>query len=238
MSYITCKDLVLGYNGNAISKKMNFSIDKGDYLFILGENGIGKSTLIKTFLGLTPAVSGAISLGDEFTKNDIAYLPQRTDAQKDFPATVFEIVLSGALLGKKRRLFVHSEDKEKAKELLKRFEIYDLKDRCFADLSGGQQQKVLLSRALIADRKVIVLDEPVTGLDPMAQQEMYQFIANLNKEGISIVMISHDMNAINYASYVLHMSHKGNFYGSVEEYKNSKYWTIYNLEQEDEDAVQ
>ena len=232
MSYMICKDLVPGYNGRGIVSKLDFSVNKGDYLYVVGENGVGKSTLIKTLLSLIPPVTGEIILSEGFERSDIGYLPQRTDAQKDFPATVQEVVFSGILAKSKNKWFIKKEEKNEALERLKKLGIYDLKNKCFADLSGGQQQKVLLARALTAAGRLLVLDEPVTGLDPIAQKDMYNLINDLNKNGVTIIMISHDIHAVKYATHVLHMSNEGNFFGTADEYKESEFWLMYHKKKE------
>ena len=174
MSYITCKDLAVGYDGRSVASGLNFSIDKGDYLCIVGENGAGKSTLVKTLLGLLKPVSGEIKFGDDLTSHDIGYLPQQTPVQKDFPATVWEVALSGALT------------------------------KCGARPFYGRKEKQLA----------------------------HQMIQQLNENGVAVIMISHDLRAIDCARHVLHMHHGGSFWGSRDEYKNSRYWDIISVEYE------
>ncbi len=209
MAQIICKDLTLGYDNQAIIENLNFEVHSGDYLCIIGENGAGKSTLMKTLLGLRKQLSGEILLGDDLKWNEIGYLPQQSDVQKDFPASVREIVLSGCQARKGLRPFYSAEEKELAKLNMERMQISSFSKKCYRELSGGQKQRVLLARALCATRKVLLLDEPVAGLDPKVTLEMYQLIQELNKEGITIIMISHDMDAaMKYASHILHISHK------------------------------
>ena len=167
---IICRDATLGYEWSAVVESLDFKVCEGDYLCILGENGSGKSTLIKTLLGLHGTMSGSIEWGSGFTSRDIGYLPQQTPIQRDFPASVREVVLSGCLSKMGRRFFYGKEEKKKAAEMLERFGISELADKCYRDLSGGQQQRVLLARALCATSKMLLLDEPVTGLDPRAQR--------------------------------------------------------------------
>lgn len=174
MAYITCKDLTLGYEGHAIVSDLNFKVSKGDYLCIVGENGTGKSTLIKTLLHLQDAISGDIITGDGLKAYEVGYLPQQTVVQKDFPATVEEIVLSGTLAKCGWRPFYRKAEKKLAEEKMKRMEVWNLRKSCYRNLSGGQQQRTLLARALCAASKVILLDEPVTGLDPKVTAEFYQ----------------------------------------------------------------
>ena len=222
MAQITCKNLTLGYENRAIQENLNFSINTGDYLCIVGENGSGKSTLMKTLLHLQPPISGTIELGDGLRKNEIGYLPQQTLVQRDFPASVKEIVLSGCQGRCGWRPFYNKEDKEIARKSMEKMMIQDLQDRCYRELSGGQQQRVLLARALCAAQKILLLDEPVSGLDPKVTAEMYQLIQDLNKkDGITISMISHDIEAaVRYATHILHIGEHC-FFGTKKQYLES-----------------
>lgn len=222
MSQIECKNLIIGYEGKAIRDSFNFSVNKGEYLCIVGENGSGKSTLMKTLLSLQKPISGEIIFGDGVSKHEIGYLPQQATVKRDFPATNFEIVLSGCVNRLQNRPFYGKVEKDFAINSMKRMSIYEYKDKCFRELSGGQQQRVLLARALCATRKVLLLDEPVSGLDPIVTYEMYELIKDLNeKDNITIIMISHDMNdAIKYASHILHIGEKI-FFGTKDEYLKS-----------------
>ena len=219
MAQITCKNLTLGYENRAIQENLNFSINAGDYLCIVGENGSGKSTLMKTLLHLQPPISGTIELGDGLHKNEIGYLPQQTLVQRDFPASVKEIVLSGCQGRCGWRPFYNKEDKESARKAMEKMMIQDLQDRCYRELSGGQQQRVLLARALCAAKKILLLDEPVSGLDPKVTAEMYQLIEDLNKKDeITIIMISHDIEAaVRYATHILHIGEHC-FFGTKKQY--------------------
>ena len=209
MALITVKDLCIGYDSDALIENLNFSVDPGDYLCIIGENGSGKSTLMKTLLGLRSPLSGSIIKGDGLRDNEIGYLPQQTQIQKDFPASVREIVLSGCQGRAGLRPFYTKEEKQLAETNMERLGITDLRERCYRELSGGQQQRVLLARALCATQKILLLDEPVSGLDPKVTQEMYSLIADLNRDGIAIVMISHDITqAVRYASHILHIGER------------------------------
>jgi len=220
MSLITVQDLALGYDSQAIVKGLNFTVGSGDYLCILGENGSGKSTLMKTLLHLQEPLAGKIIFGEGLDSRQIGYLPQQTPVQKDFPAAVREIVLSGCL-GRSKRPFYSKEDKALAESSMQRMGITALADRCYRELSGGQQQRVLLARALCATKKLLLLDEPVSGLDPNATEEMYAAIQDLNKEGITIIMISHDISAaLRYASRILHIGSEL-FFGTKAEYLGS-----------------
>ena len=218
MALLTAQNLSLGYDNRTIVADLNFVVNEGDYLCIVGENGSGKSTLMKTLLQLQAPIGGTILTGDGLKKNEIGYLPQQTMVQKDFPASVREIVLSGCQARRGLRPFYSREDKALAEENMKRLRIEDLVKRCYRELSGGQQQRVLLARALCATRKVLLLDEPVSGLDPKVTAEMYEMITQLNREGITIIMITHDIAAAAaYASHILHIGSKV-FYGTKEEY--------------------
>ncbi len=222
MAQITCKNLTLGYENRAIQENLNFSINAGDYLCIVGENGSGKSTLMKTLLHLQPPISGTIELGDGLRKNEIGYLPQQTLVQRDFPASVKEIVLSGCQGRCGWRPFYNKEDKEIARRAMEKMMIQDLQDRCYRELSGGQQQRVLLARALCAAKKILLLDEPVSGLDPKVTAEMYQLIEDLNKKDeMTIIMISHDIEtAVRFATHILHIGEHC-FFGTKKQYLES-----------------
>ncbi len=221
MALLKAENLTLGYDNQAIISDLNFEINAGDYLCIVGENGSGKSTLMKTLLHLQNAYGGNIIFGDGLTKKEIGYLPQQTQVQRDFPASVWEIVLSGCQSRSGLRPFYSREEKKLAMESIERMGIGHLKGRCYRELSGGQQQRVLLARALCATRKLILLDEPVAGLDPIVTAEMYSVIKELNDEGITIIMISHDISAaLKYATHILHIGEKI-FFGTKSSYLES-----------------
>lgn len=237
MAMLTAKDLSLGYGSDVILKGLNFEVNKGNYLCIVGENGSGKSTLMKTILGLNPPAGGEIVWGDGLQQNEIGYLPQQTVVQKDFPASVKEIVLSGCQGRMGRRPFYNKEEKQLAEENIEKMGISALKDRCYRDLSGGQQQRVLLARALCATRKLMLLDEPVSGLDPKVTAEMYALIKSLNDEGTTIIMISHDINAaVRYATHILHIGDKL-FFGTKKEYLNSEIGKFFVDEEQIEEDI-
>ena len=223
MALLACRDLVLGYDGHPVLSGVRFEIGSGDYLCIVGENGSGKTTLMKTILGLQKPLGGTISFGEGLRQNEIGYLPQQTEVQKDFPATVQEIVLSGCQARMGKRFFYSREERKLARENMERMELTELAKRCYRNLSGGQQQRVLLARALCATRKLLVLDEPVSGLDPHVTAEMYALIRKLNREdGITVIMISHDLNvAVQEASHILHVG-MDLFFGTTEEYLGSE----------------
>ena len=221
MAQLTCSGLSLGYEGRTVLSGLNFSVNAGDYLCIVGENGSGKSTLMKTILGLLKPAGGKIIRGEGLKENEIGYLPQQTVVQKDFPATVREIVLSGCQGRAGTRPFYSRAEKELALQNMKKMGIDSLSRRCYRELSGGQQQRVLLARALCATRKILLLDEPVSGLDPWVTAEMYDLIRRLNQEGVTVIMISHDIAAaVSNASHILHVGSEV-FFGTVAEYRET-----------------
>ena len=229
MAQLTCQNLTVGYDGRTVLQGLNFEVNPGDYLCILGENGSGKSTLMKTILGLQAPISGTILTGDGLRKNEIGYLPQQTQAQKDFPASVREIVLSGCQGRCGSRPFYSKEEKRLAEENIRKMGIGSLTKRCYRELSGGQQQRVLLARALCATRKMLLLDEPVSGLDPRVTAEMYGLIETLNREeGITVMMISHDISAaLRYASHILHIGDSV-FFGTKADYLQSPQGKVFD----------
>lgn len=229
MAQLTCQNLTVGYDGRTVLQGLNFEVNPGDYLCIVGENGSGKSTLMKTILGLQAPISGTILTGDGLRKNEIGYLPQQTQAQKDFPASVREIVLSGCQGRCGSRPFYSKEEKRLAEENIGKMGIGSLTKRCYRELSGGQQQRVLLARALCATRKMLLLDEPVSGLDPRVTAEMYGLIETLNREeGITVMMISHDISAaLRYASHILHIGDSV-FFGTKTDYLRSPQGKAFN----------
>ncbi|MCR5485442.1 MAG: ABC transporter ATP-binding protein [Clostridiales bacterium] len=222
MAQLICEGLSLGYDGREILHGINFEVNAGDYLCIVGENGSGKSTLMKTILGLQSPLSGTVRTGDGLKQNEIGYLPQQTIVQRDFPASVREIVLSGCQARCGLRPFYNKEEKALAEANMEKMDVLPLANRCYRELSGGQQQRVLLARALCATRKMLLLDEPVSGLDPRVTAEMYALIEKLNREdGITILMISHDIAAaLRYATHILHVANNV-FFGTKEEYLQS-----------------
>ena len=224
MALFTCRDIALGYNGKSVLSGITFTVNEGEYLCVLGENGTGKSTLIKSLLHLIPPVTGEILMDDNLSANEIGYLPQQSVMQRDFPALVSEVVLSGCLNRIGLRPYYSKAEKKLAANNMKRLDITQLAKRCYRELSGGQQQRVLLARALCATRKLLLLDEPVAGLDPKAAIEMYQIIESLNKnDGITVIMISHDVAAsIKYASHIMHLGNSSSlFFGMKEDYVQS-----------------
>lgn len=221
MAQLTCQNLCVGYDGKPVLQDLSFQVFAGDYLCVVGENGSGKSTLMKTILGLQPPISGRILTGDGLRKNEIGYLPQQTMVQKNFPASVREIVLSGCQGRCGSRPFYNKEEKQLALDAMDKMQITQLAKRCYRELSGGQQQRVLLARALCATQKMLLLDEPVSGLDPKVTAEMYALIEKLNcEDGITVIMISHDVAAaVQYASHILHIGDTV-FFGTKDAYLN------------------
>lgn len=222
MAQITCKDLSFAYDGETVLSDINFSIDAGAYLCIVGENGSGKSTLMRGILGLKHPSKGEI-IFDDLKPTEIGYLPQQTQIQRDFPASVSEVVLSGRLNSMRGRMFCNAGDKAAAAANMERLGIDDIADRCYLELSGGQQQRVLLARAMCATKKLLLLDEPVTGLDPVAANEMYNLIKLVNLcDSTSVIMISHDIHAaVRYATHILHLGHSQLFFGTTAQYRES-----------------
>lgn len=225
MPLLSFENLAIGYENNIVLDNLSFAVEKGDYLTILGENGAGKSTLLKTMLGLISPLKGKIIFDKEVKKTEIGYLPQQTMVQRDFPASVWEVVISGCLARSGLRPFYSKADKELAKANIKKMGLEGMEKRCYRELSGGQQQRVLLARALCSSDKLLVLDEPVTGLDPKATAQLYEIVDNLNKEGITIIMISHDLHVLKHASKVLHIGHE-TFFGDRDAYFKSHHYQI------------
>ena len=220
---IVCRDAALGYEGRAVLSGLDLRIAAGDYLCVVGENGSGKSTLMKGLLGLVEPMEGVIERAPELKNGAVGYLPQQTQAQKDFPATVYEVVLSGFLNRRGFRFFYTAAQKTEALQAIGKLGILELKDRCYRELSGGQQQRALLARALCAASRLLILDEPITGLDPAAAQDLYKTLRYLNeKEGMAVVMVTHDLRAaLENARTVLHIGGRSWFYGTVEDYYRS-----------------
>ncbi len=222
MAQLICKNVSVGNEGKVLFSGLTFEVQKGEYLCILGENGSGKTTLMKTLLGLQAPLEGEVCFSDGLNQKEIAYLPQQTMVQRDFPASVEEIVRTG-LLGRMGLFpFYRKKDRRLAEMAMEKMGILSLRGQSYRKLSGGQQQRVLLARALCATQKLILLDEPVTGLDPQATEKLYQQIGQLNQEGITVIMISHDLSAaIRYASHILYLG-DSLFYGRTEDFLHSK----------------
>lgn len=219
MQLLDCKNVSMSYDAHIVVNDISFDLEQGDYLCVVGENGSGKSTLVKGILGLLKPMKGSISFNG-IKQTEIGYLPQQTIVQKDFPANVFEVVLSGCLNRRGLLPFYSKEEKKRADDNINKLGISELKRKSYRDLSGGQQQRVLLARALCATEKLLLLDEPVTGLDPIMTSDLYNLINKLNREeAITVIMISHDINsAVQYGNKILHMDTKVAFYGLKEKY--------------------
>ena len=229
MPQIECNNLTLGYDGKTVVSGLSFKINPGDYLCVVGDNGSGKSTLMRTLLKLKTPVSGEVITGDGLKPNEIGYLPQQTAAQKDFPASVREVVMSGFLNRCGLRPFYNGQEKKTAEEIMEKLGITALAKRCYRELSGGQQQRALLARALCAAGKILLLDEPAAGLDPKATAEMYDLIKSLNDSGVTIIMISHDIAAsVKYSSHILHIgAQSALFFGLTSDYIKSDAGRLY-----------
>lgn len=219
MSKIICKNLTLGYNGQAVCKGIDITVSGGDYLCVVGDNGSGKSTLTRALLGLVTPMEGEL-IFEGVDRRDIGYLPQRTEGAADFPATVEEVVRSGCVGHRKFGLFMNKEQKKRVERNMHCMKIAELSRRPFSALSGGQQQRALLARALCSAESVLVLDEPTASLDPKAAEDTYRAIEHLNRDhGITIIMVTHDMDAVKkYATRVLDMSGEPSSYESVGEF--------------------
>lgn len=222
MAQLLCRGVSLGYEGRTVCEGIDFSVSRGDYLCIVGENGSGKSTLMRALLGLKAPERGEIVYGDGLRRREIGYLPQQSEAQKDFPASVREVVRSGfAGRGGLRPFYSHAE-RQIAETAMRQTGVAELGDRSFSTLSGGQKQRVLLARALCATDKLLLLDEPVAGLDPYAAEEMYEMLEQLNRHHITVIMITHDPSAVlRYATRVLYLGARPTFFENVADYEQS-----------------
>ncbi len=222
MSLISAKDLTIGFSDLVLYRDLSFEINEGDYVFVIGENGTGKTTLMRTLLGLRKPLKGEV-VTDGLKLSEIGYLPQQTIVQRDFPASVKEIVLSGFVGRLGINPFYSAAQKKKALDAMKRFGVENLASRCYRELSGGQQQRVLLARTLCAATKVLLMDEPVAGLDPFVTEEFYGLVEKLNREGMTIIMISHDIAAATkYASHMLHIKNDQSFTEKKEYFASGK----------------
>lgn len=225
---ISCANASLGYDGKALIEQFDFQVCPGDYICVVGENGSGKSTLLKTVLGLLKPVDGIVELGKNIRTGAVGYLPQQTQVQKNFPASVMEVVMSGFLNSSSKMPFYSRSQKGKAIDNMKKLGIEGLRKDCYGHLSGGQQQRVLLARALCAAKDILVLDEPVTGLDPMASAILYESLRRLHKEGMAIVMVTHDLRtAVKEADKILHLNDGSYFYGTKKAYLESDYAKLF-----------
>lgn len=232
MTLLSCEHLSLGYEGHAVVSDLHFTVEAGQYLCILGENGSGKTTLMKTILGLQAPLKGQVRTLGGLKPGEIGYLPQQSMAQRDFPASVREVVLSGCLNQSGWRPWYTGQQKARAQRSMERLGIQGIARRCYRELSGGQQQRVLLARALCAADRLLFLDEPAAGLDPHITEELYRLIAGLNQEGMTILMISHDMEAARrYATHILHIARTPLFMGTREDYMQSEIGRLYAMKE-------
>lgn len=221
MALLTLRDVTVRYDNHVAVRNLSFTLEQGDYLLVVGENGSGKSTLMQAILGLLPVSSGQIVLHG-LEHREIGYLPQQTVVQRDFPACVKEVVLSGCLNKRGLRPFYSAKEKRRMEENLERLQISELKNTSYRELSGGQQQRVLLARALCATERLLLLDEPVTGLDPVAASQMYELVAGLNRSGVTVIMVSHDLSgALHQAGKILQLDTDMVFFGTTDEYLQS-----------------
>ncbi|MBE5738151.1 MAG: ABC transporter ATP-binding protein [Clostridiales bacterium] len=220
---LSAKKLSIGYSDGIVCKDINFCVNKGDFLCIIGENGTGKSTLIKTILGLNKSIKGEIRFSEDYDAQRVGYLPQISEMQKDFPATVKEVVMSGFVGNKKWKLFFNKAEKKLAQDYMRNIGIADLQKKSFRELSGGQQQRVLLTRALCSTDNLLVLDEPTNGLDAKFTKSFYSLLKNLNKQGITIIMVSHNIEKVTeISSHILCLKKDGCFFGTSAEYVESE----------------
>ena len=221
MAQIICNNISLGYDGRIVCEDLSFCVNAGDYICIVGANGSGKSTLVKALLSLKACHKGNIEFGDGLSRHDVGYLPQQSEAQKDFPASVREVVISGCVGGLGKKFFFGRAEKLEAEQNMKMMGIYELADKSYRELSGGQQQRVLLARALCAAKKVLLLDEPTAGLDPEASASFYSLIHHLNKHAkITVIMVPHDIeNALRDSTGVLHMGNRPQFFEDPDDYR-------------------
>jgi len=239
MAMIACSNASFAYDGKVVLDNLNFQVNQGDYLCIVGENGSGKTTLMNGILGLMRPKSGEIIFGDGLKSTQIGYLPQQNSAHKNFPASVYEVVISGRLNSRGLLPFYSKEDKLAAHNIMDKLGILPIRKKSFTELSGGQQQRTLLGRAMCATKKALLLDEPATGLDPLVTRELYSTVQTLSAEmGITIIMISHDVRAaVEYASHILHVKSKQVFFGTTEEYKQTPIGKLFLSGEDDYDSV-
>lgn len=232
MKILECKKLNIGYDERSICKDISFSVESGQYICVVGENGSGKSTLLKTILGLNKAVSGKVVFDKNFNKSYVGYLPQQTEAQRDFPAIVKEVVLSGFINRMGFRPFYNKNEKDKAMLICKELGVADLLNKSYRELSGGQQQRVLLARALCATDELLVLDEPTNALDVRSRKKLYELIADLNKKGLTIIMVSHNLeDVIQDATHVVYLKDTPQFIGTKDDFLLTEYAKLNKLDE-------
>ena len=226
MAQLRCENISVGYEDGIVVSDVSFELNRGDYVCIVGENGAGKSSLLKGILGLAKIQGGKLEYGDGMSRADVGYLPQQKDYQKNFPATVKEVVMSGFLNKMGLRPYYNRAEKAKAMEILSDCGMADYVRASFGSLSGGQKQRVLLARAMCATDKLLLLDEPTTGLDPVATEELYELLKRLNREKkTTILMVSHDLNkAVSDAGLILHVNKRSGcgYFGPADKYLDSE----------------
>lgn len=236
MDLLNCENLSFSYETKTVIKNLSFPVKEADYLCILGENGVGKTTLLKGLLGLKKKVSGQIKFSESLSKKDFAYLAQYNSVQNDFPASVLEVVLSG-FASSKNKFFTFYTKKEKqiAIENLKELSSEDLLNKSFMELSGGQKQRVLLARALCANKKILILDEPSSNLDVNITKDFFSLLKKINSEkNITIIMVLHDVKeALKNAKNILHLGKEKYFYGSLESYLESDFYKSFRGQEND-----
>lgn len=220
---IKAQNICMNYGAVVAVNNVSFEVEKGDYLVIVGQNGTGKTTLLKGLLGLLPLSSGRVEF-DRDSRKSLGYLPQHTDVESDFPASAEEIVLSGRLNRHGIFAFYNKEDKLAVKKSMERLGIYEIRKKSFKELSGGQQQRILIARALCAATGILAADEPTAGLDTLITAEFYGILDELNKEGLTVITVSHDINlALKSGNKILHLADGGYFFGTKEDYLKSEY---------------
>ncbi len=204
VNLVDCRNVRLGYASRLVASCPDFTVGAGDFLAVIGPNGSGKTTLLKTVAGLIRPLSGSMGIPAEVSRGGIGYLPQAKEVQRDFPASVTEVVESGCQTLRGMRPFYSRKERKMVLDAIDRFGIGNLAQRSFRELSGGQRQRVLLARALCAPRKLLLLDEPLTGLDPDAQTELHGLLGEVKKSGLAVMMVTHDLSpAFRLATHVL-----------------------------------
>lgn len=227
MALLDVKNVTIRYGKSVVVDDVSFSVSEGDFLGIAGPNGAGKTSLIKAILGLVPMSSGDISVFGMPSGSrgaccgGIGYLPQKTfTANPLFPATVEEVVILGLLSWKRFPKRIGADDRRRVRALLDELGIGDLREKSFADLSGGEHQRVVLARALIGEPRLLVFDEPSTALDPRSRDDFFRLLERLNRErGITILFITHDTVYIEkYANTILYLDRNVIYSGTTAEF--------------------
>lgn len=222
MAILSVQNLCASYEGRRVLTDISFEVNRGDYLCIVGESGVGKSTLMRCLMGMTKPDAGSVAYGEGVRPSLIGYLPQQGDYRPDFPSSVKEIVRSG-LIGRKRAfIWFGAGEKEKVRKAMEQLGIWDLRDRRYCDLSGGQKQRALLARTLVATDSLMALDEPATGLDAVATSELFETVRQIHESGVTVVMSANDAKvALLYATHILQLRGRALFFGSAQQYLRS-----------------